>query len=268
MSPRYSNISFLSDYGLSDEFVGVVHAVIAELAPHARVLDINHNIPAFDVRAGSLSLARAVQYLPSGVVLAVVDPGVGTSRRAVAVEVGGGEGVFVGPDNGLLSAAVALAGGADRAVELTNTEHHLQSHGATFAGRDVFAPIAALLANGVPLTDFGPLIDPGLLMPGLVPLPQESEGALQCEITWVDVYGNCQLNVGIEDVAVWGSPIKVTIGEIVRSCAVVRNFESIGTGGLALVIDSYGMLALATDRGSASVEINIGVGDSVHLARA
>ena len=268
MSTRYSNISFLSDYGLQDEFVGVVHAVIAEIAPHARVLDINHNIPAFDVRAGSLSLARAVQYLPSGVVLAVVDPGVGTSRRAVAIEVGGGEGVFVGPDNGLLSGAVALAGGADRAVELSNTEFHLLSHGATFAGRDVFAPVAAQLANGTPLTDFGPLIDPGLLMPGLIPLPQESDGSVQCEITWVDHYGNCQLNLGVEDVRSWGTPIKVTIDETVRMCAVVDNFESIGTGGLALVVDSYGMLALATERGSAATEIGIGVGVSVTLARA
>lgn len=268
MNNGHSTISFLSDYGLQDEFVGVVHAVIAEIAPHVRVLDINHNVPPYDVRAGAMSLTRAVQYLPAGIVLAVVDPGVGTSRRAVAIEVGGGRGYFIGPDNGLLSGAVAMAGGAERAVELTNTEHHLLAHGATFAGRDIFAPVAAHLANGVPLTEFGPLVDPVLLTPGLIPLPQELENGSQCEVTWVDHYGNCQLNIGLDDVRTWGSPIKVTIGETVRMCPVVDNFESIGTGGLALVVDSYGMLALATQRGSAAFEIGIGVGDSVSLERA
>lgn len=268
MNFRYSNISFLSDYGLQDEFVGVVHAVIADIAPHAKVIDVNHNIPPFDVRAGSLSLVRAVQYLPQGVVLAIVDPGVGTSRRAVAVEVGGGAGVFVGPDNGLLSGAVAFAGGAGRAVELTNPDFQLLAHGATFAGRDVFAPAAAHIANGVDMAELGPLIDPAVLTPGLIPLSREEGDTLQCEITWVDIYGNCQLNVGGEEVRSWGSPIKVTIGENIRMCPLVSNFESIGPGGLALVIDSYGMLALATHRGSAAIEIGIGVGDAVALSRA
>src|SRR5437660_12779436 len=117
---RFDTISFLSDYGLADEFVGVCKAVIRRVAPHATVIDICHEIPPHDVRAGSLTLARAAQYLPSGVVLAVVDPGVGTARRAVAVEAGDGEAVFIGPDNGLLASAVAMAGGAARAVELTD----------------------------------------------------------------------------------------------------------------------------------------------------
>src|SRR5712692_4781304 len=140
MGRTYDTISFLSDYGLADEFVGVVHSVIRSIAPHAAVIDISHEIPPHDVRAGSLTLVRAVQYLAPGVVLAVVDPGVGTDRRAVAVEAGDGDRVFVGPDNGLLAPAVAMCGGADRAVELTNPDYQLAAPGPTFAGRDVFAP--------------------------------------------------------------------------------------------------------------------------------
>ena len=111
----YDTISFLSDYGTVDEFVGVVHSVIHQLAPGTTVIDVSHHVPAHDVRAGGLTLARAAQYLAPGVVLAVVDPGVGTARRAVAIEVGDGGAVFIGPDNGLLAPAVAMVGGATRA---------------------------------------------------------------------------------------------------------------------------------------------------------
>ena len=170
---RFDTVSFLSDYGTSDEFAGVVRAVIRDLAPHATVIDLTHDVPPFDVRAGSLALARCIGYVPSGVVLAVVDPGVASDRKAVAIEVADGAGVLIGPDNGLLAPAVAMAGGAERAVELTNPEYHLEAAGATFAGRDVFAPAAAHLCNGVDLTELGPEIDPGLLLPATVPLPRE-----------------------------------------------------------------------------------------------
>ncbi|HEX9258766.1 MAG TPA: SAM-dependent chlorinase/fluorinase, partial [Acidimicrobiales bacterium] len=167
MGRRYDTISFLSDYGLVDEFVGVVKGVLRDRAPHATVIDITHEVPAHDVRAGSLTLARAVQYLPSGVVLAIVDPGVGTDRRGIAIEVAGGEGVLIGPDNGLLAPAAQMAGGAERAVVVTNAELHIPAPGATFAGRDVFAPVAAHLCNGGELTDLGDLVDPDGLMPGV-----------------------------------------------------------------------------------------------------
>lgn len=125
MGRRHDTVSFLSDYGLVDEFVGVVHSVVRLLAPHVTVVDVTHGVPRHDVRAGSLALVRSAQYLAPGVVMAVVDPGVGTDRRAVAVEVGDGATAFLGPDNGLLAPAVAMAGGATRAVELTNAEYHL-----------------------------------------------------------------------------------------------------------------------------------------------
>jgi len=196
MGRRYDTVSFLSDFGTADEFVGVVHSVIRDLAPHARVIDLTHGVAPFDVRAGSLALARSISYVASGVVLAVVDPGVGTHRRAIAVEVADGDGVLVGPDNGLLAPAVALAGGAGRAVELDKVEYHLPSPGATFAGRDVFAPVAAQLCNGVDLSELGTAIDADLLLPGVVALPQADDHTVLAQVLWVDRFGNAQLNVG------------------------------------------------------------------------
>src|SRR3954469_18610438 len=186
MGRQHDTVSFLSDYGLVDEFVGVVKSVIRSIAPPVRVIDITHQVPAHDVRAGSLTLVRAVQYLAPGVVLAVVDPGVGTERRAVAVEVGEAEAVFVGPDNGLLAPAVSMVGGATRAVSLTNAEYHLPAPGPTFAGRDVFAPVAGHLCNGVDLSELGDEVDPVTLLPGVLPVPKLEDGVLHAEVLWVD----------------------------------------------------------------------------------
>jgi len=267
---RYDTISFLSDYGLRDEFVGIVKGVIADIAPHARVIDLTHEIPPFDVRAGSLALARCISYVPSGIVLAVVDPGVGTARRGVAVSVGEGRGVLIGPDNGLLSMGTALAGGADAAVVLNNPQYHLEAPGATFAGRDIFAPVAAHLCNGVQLAELGDAIDPNLLLPGVVPLSRTEGDETIAEVTWIDRYGNCQLNVGPDDVTALGNRLSVVLtsptGErSTRAANVVRNFSEIG-GGIGLVVDSFGMLAVCVDRGSAADELSIAVGDAVRLA--
>lgn len=267
---RYDTVSFLSDYGLRDEFVGIVKGVIADIAPHVRVIDLNHEIPPFDVRAGSLALARCISYVPSGIVLAVVDPGVGTARRGVAVSVGGGRGILIGPDNGLLSMGTALAGGADEAVVLNNPGYQLAAPGATFAGRDIFAPAAAHLCNGVALRDLGDEIDPNLLLPGIVPLSRTEGNEVVAEVTWVDRYGNCQLNVGPDEVTALGERLSIALtsptGErSTRAASVVRNFAAIG-GGVGLVVDSFGMLAICVDRGSAAEELSIAVGDAVRLA--
>lgn len=270
---RYDTVSFLTDYGTTDEFVGVVKSVIRDLAPHVTVVDLTHEVPPFDVRAGSLTLARCIGYLPSGIVLAVVDPGVGTDRRAVAVEVAGGAGVLVGPDNGLLAPAVAMAGGADRAVELSETTYHLEAPGATFAGRDVFAPVAAHLCNGVDLADLGVEIDPALMVPGTVPLPREEGASLVAEVLWIDRFGNCQLNVGPEDIVGWDDHVQLTLGhpgdpggETVRAAIRADSFADIVGGGLGLVLDSYGMLAVCLDRRSAAEELRLGPGDQVVLS--
>ncbi len=267
---RYDTISFLSDYGIRDEFVGIVKCVITDIAPHAKVIDLTHEIPPFDVRAGSLALARCISYVPSGIVLAVVDPGVGTARRGVAVSVGGGRGVLIGPDNGLLSMGTALAGGADAAVVLNNPEYQLGAPGATFAGRDIFAPAAAHLCNGVPFAELGDAVDPNLLMPGVIPLSRTEADGIVAEITWVDRYGNCQLNVGPDDVSSLGMQLSVLLttstGErSTRAASIVSTFADIN-GGIGLVIDSFGMLAICIDRGSAAEELSIGVGDAVTLS--
>lgn len=274
MGRRYDTVSFLSDYGNADEFVGVVHSVIRDLAPHALVIDLTHGVAPFDVRAGSLALARCISYVASGVVLAVVDPGVATARRAIAVEVAGGDGVFVGPDNGLLAPAVALAGGAERAVELTDTTWHLPSPGATFAGRDVFAPVAAQLCNGVDLADLGELIDAELLLPGVVSLPQADDHTVIAQVLWVDRFGNAQLNVGPDDLpAAFGHRIEVRgssptdpTGGVVRSASRATSFAELVGGAVGLVLDSSGLLALAMDQRSAADELGLDVGDQVTLS--
>jgi S-adenosylmethionine hydrolase len=263
---RFATVSFLSDYGTADEFVGVVKAVVRELAPHVGVIDLTHHVPAHDVRAGALALVRCVQYLPAGVVLAVVDPGVGTARRAIAVEVEGGNGVFVGPDNGLLAPAVAMAGGATRAVVLDNPEFHLPAPGTTFAGRDIFAPVAAHLCNGVSLTEVGTPIEPGTLLPGIVPLPRDQDGEIVAEVLWVDHFGNAQLNVGPDDVAALGEMVRLRFHDTTRSAVVASTFGDLGSGRIGLVVDSYGLLAIALDRRSAADELGLGTGDAVHLS--
>jgi S-adenosyl-L-methionine hydrolase (adenosine-forming) len=269
-TPRhYDTVSFLTDYGNRDEFVGVVKSVIRDIAPHVGVVDLTHEIAPFDIRGGSLALARCIGYVPSGVVLAVVDPGVGTNRRAVAIEVAGGAGVVVGPDNGLLAPAVAMAGGAERAVELTNPEYQLEAAGATFAGRDIFAPAAAHLCNGVALMDLGDEVDPGVLTPGTVPLPRTDGDAVIAEVLWVDRFGNCQLNLGPDDLEGWDDRVSLCLGDPTASTGVTArtavrasNFADIG-GGVGLVLDSYGMLAICLDRRSAADELGIGPGDQI-----
>jgi S-adenosylmethionine hydrolase len=264
--PRFDTITFLSDYGLRDEFVGVVKGVLRTLAPHAQVLDLTHEIEPHDVRAGGLALARSVQYLPPGVVLAVVDPGVGSGRRAVAVEVGEDQRAYlVGPDNGLLAPAVAMVGGARRAVGLTNAELHLPAPGPTFAGRDVFAPAAAHLANGGELDELGEPVDPLSLLPGLLPLTREEDGALVGEVLWVDRYGNVQLNVDPDEIADMGERVTVVWKDQTRVARRAGHYAALTAGEIGLVVDSYGLVSIAVDRGSAAALLRLQPGDAVTL---
>jgi S-adenosylmethionine hydrolase len=265
MSPTFDTVTFLSDYGLVDEFVGIVHSVIRSLAPAAHVIDLTHQIPPYDVRAGGLALARSAPYLSPGVVLAVVDPGVGTARRGVAVEVGDGASVLVGPDNGLLAPAVAMCGGPTTIVELTNPEYQLETPGATFAGRDVFAPAAAHLCTGVPLTELGPVVDPSSLMPGLLPVARHEDGALIAEVLWVDQFGNAQLNVDLADVEPLGDRVHVQIGDRSRTARRLTAYGDIAVGEVGLVIDSYGLVSVAVDRRSAATELGLHPGTEVRL---
>jgi hypothetical protein len=261
-------VSFLSDYGQRDEFVGVCKGVMLGIAPHLTILDVTHDVPPFDVRAGALTLSRAVQYLPAGIVLAIVDPGVGTARRCVAVEVE--HGYLVGPDNGLLAPAVAMLGGPQRVVALTSEEHRLDAPSETFAGRDVMAPAAAYLAAGTPLTDLGELVDAASLVPGMLPLPSESDdGALVGEVLWVDRFGNCQLNLDADllralDLAP-GAGFEVRIGDEAGRVRWVETFADAKPSELVVLVDSYGLLTLALDRQSAAERHRLGVGTAVTL---
>lgn len=278
MSRRYDTISFLTDYGTDDEFVGVVKSVIRDIAPHAAVIDLTHGIAPFDVRAGSLALARCISYVPSGVVLAVVDPAVATSRKAIAIEVADGEGVLVGPDNGLLAPAVSMAGGAGRAIELSNPQFHLHGGvdtgaGATFAGRDIFGPVAAHLCNGVDLAELGEAVDADLLFPGMVPLPQADDTTVIAQVLWVDRFGNTQLNVGPDDIPPsFGSRLDVRFsvptdpsGGSTRSALMASSYAELTGGAIGLVLDSSGLLSVAMDQRSAAEELGLDVGDQVTL---
>jgi S-adenosylmethionine hydrolase len=265
MPLRYDTITFLSDYGHADEFVGVVHSVIRSITPEAAVVDLTHDIAPHDVRAAGLLLARSAQYLCPGVVLAVVDPGVGGDRRAVAVEVGDGVSVLVGPDNGLLAPAVAMVGGATRAVELTNTDFHLPAAGATFAGRDIFAPVAAQLCQGVDLAELGERVEPGLLQPGVLPLSREEDGVVMAQVLWVDRFGNAQLNVDPDELAAFGDRVRLRFGDTTRSARLGTAYAELGPGDVGLLVDSYGLLALAVNGHSAAATLGLAEGDELTL---
>lgn len=263
----YNTVSFLSDYGNVDEFVGVVHSVIRQLAPEVRVIDVTHEVAPHDVKAGGLTLARASQYLAPGVVLAVVDPGVGTSRRGVIIEAADGEALFVGPDNGLLAGAVAMVGGATRAFEITNETYQLGAPGPTFAGRDVFAPAAAHLCAGVPIEEFGPEISPDSLMSALIPITRidEDDGALVAEVLWTDRFGNLQLNVGPDEIAEHGSRIELRFHGQVRTGVRHDAYAQVEPGQVGLLVDSYGLMSIAINAASASEDLYLATGDEVRI---
>jgi S-adenosylmethionine hydrolase len=262
-------ISFLSDFGLADEFVGVVHGVLAKLAPDSRVIDIGHGTPPGDIKAAALSLTRAIQYLPEGVALVVVDPGVGSERKALAVETDWG--FFVGPDNGVLSPAVAMMGGASLMVSIDNPEARIPSPGETFHGRDVFAPAAALLASGeAAIQDLGPEVGPDQVQPLLLPLPEIDGNMVTGEGWWVDRFGNVETNIGPDDLAeiglVPGSTLTVRIGASLLSIPWVSAYSDVEPGEPLVHVDSAGLIAIAVRDGAADEELNLSAGVAVTLA--
>lgn len=262
-------ISFQSDFGLGDEFVGVVHGVLAKLAPESRVIDIGHGFPRGNVKAGALALTRAIQYLPDGVCLAVIDPGVGTSRRAIAAETPWG--FFVGPDNGLLSPAVAMVGGASRIVSIENPEAMIPSAGETFHGRDVFAPAAGLLASGdAALEDLGPAVPGEEVVPMLLPLTDIQGSVVSGEAWWVDNFGNVQTNIGPDELAGVGAgpgdTITAKVGSTIHNLPWVTSYGAVDEGEALIHVDSAGLLAIAIRGGNAAVDLNLAEGVPVSLA--
>ncbi len=286
-----ANVFFLSDYGTQDEFVGVVHAVIANAAPGTTVIDLTHQIPAFDVRAGAHALVRAVPHLPAGIVLAVVDPGVGTMRRGVCLQVtpaGDSPTLFVGPDNGLLVEAAELVGEGTiaEAVALTRPPWS-EGRGDTFDGRDVFAPAVAQLSRGAAPAALGDPIAPDSLVRlfgGVVEhgRTDAERACLRCEVTWVDRFGNVQLAATAADAHAVGLPrqgmVAVTApgpggaalpGGLVPDGATLRRVETfadLARGELGLLLDANGHLAVVAGEASAAHWLNVAAGELIVLS--
>lgn len=267
-----STVTFLSDFGLADEFVGEVHLVIAAVAPQARVIDLTHQVPAHDVAAAARILVRASPWL-SEVVLALVDPGAGSKRRAVAVEVVDPKGtpavVLVGPDNGLLPPAVHAIGAFGRAVEIDRGSRRGPEPpgGDTFDGRDVLAVAAADLCNGVDLGALGPDIDPAALMAASAVQPiVGSDGALAGRVQWIDRFGNVELDIAGSLVAGWGQRVEVAAaGGPEVAVTVVAAYQDIPAGAVGVLVDSEGWVSLAANRSSAAAALGVAEGDPVVL---
>lgn len=259
MRSWYGWVSLTTDYGLADGFVAACHGVIARLAPAVRVIDVTHLIPPGDVARGATVLAQTVPQLPPAVHLAVVDPGVGTARRAVAVATP--QGVLVGPDNGLLPPAADALGGATAAVALTNPEWFQHPVSATFHGRDVFAPVAARLVAGGALAEAGPELPPSELVRLPAPAVTAGGGWLQADVIGVDRFGNVQLAASGELLARLGAELTVAGVPAVRGAT----FADAPAGGLVVLVDSAGLVAVAANRARAAVLLGVQPGDPVRV---
>ena len=257
-------ITFLSDYGLADDFVGVCHAVIAGICPPARVIDLTHGVPRGDVRAGALILGGALPYLPLGVHLAVVDPGVGSDRRGVAVRAADGR-LLVGPDNGLLSLAADRAGGVVEAVDIGRSRFASPLVSATFHGRDIFAPVAARLAGGAALADAGEPCDPAGLVTLELPSPQVADGVLVAHVLYVDRFGNVQLDVA-EPAFELGRTVEVaTASGRSERARYASTFADADAGEVILYEDSYRRLSVAVNQGDAATRLGLAVDDELRI---
>ena len=259
----YRWVSFTTDYGTSDGFVAMCKGVLARIAPEVRVIDVSHQVPPQRVRRGAAVLAQAVPWLPEAVHLAVVDPGVGTDRRGIAVLTG--RGVLVGPDNGLLLPAADALGGATAAYALTEPAFQLPEVSRTFHGRDVFAPVAAYLCRGVGAARLGPPVPLADLRRLPPPQVAVSPGRLRAEVLAVDSFGNVQLAATADELAAAGLPRRVTIGTPAggRPAVTGRTFADAEPGGLLVLADSAGHAAVAVNGGNAAAELGVTDGDAV-----
>jgi S-adenosylmethionine hydrolase len=261
-------VTLLTDYGVDSEFPGICHGVIRRICPGAAIVDITHGIARHDVRQGALVLRNALPYMPSGVHVAVVDPQVGTERRAVAIRCGDGN-VLIGPDNGLLSLAAAAAGGALEAVDVSRSRHRLEPVSATFHGRDRFAPVAAAIASGESLAEAGdPLAIEELTVLEL-PRPERDGDAVVAHALLIDVYGNVTLDVLHADLPstglALGRALEVEVGGKTTTAMFATTFADVPPAELLLYEDASRTLALAVNRGDAAALLGLRVDDEVRL---
>jgi S-adenosylmethionine hydrolase len=258
----YGWISLTTDYGTFDGFVAACHGVIARIAPDLRVIDVTHHVPPADVARGASVLAQTLPHLPPAVHVGVVDPGVGTTRRGIAVAAG--DSVLVGPDNGLLVWAAEALGGVDDVVELTNKDWFLGDVSRTFHGRDVFCPAAARIAAGAALGEAGPSIDKTTLVRLPDPVVTTGDGWLEAEVLTVDRFGNVQLAAGGAELAGLGPDLLVNGNVRARRGAT---FQDVDAGDLLVYEDSAGQVAVAVNGGRAVVVLSVRPGDTVRVSQ-
>lgn len=261
-------ICFLSDFGFGDDYVGLCKGVISCLAPSINVVDLAHELPGFGLEYGAEVLEHATRYMPADAVyLAVIDPGVGTGRRALALRVASGA-HLVGPDNGLLIPAAETLGGIAEAISLTDDRYHVHPVSSTFHGRDVFSPVAARIAAGTPVSALGESVDPGSLV--RLDLPEAeiiTEEGVRTEILAVDRYGNVRLSAtqdapGFE----FGCLLKVETPEGTLKCRYAETFGGSAIGDLLVVPDSHRRLSLSVNQGNAAKALGLKVGHGVRIS--
>lgn len=256
-------VTLLTDFGGRDGYRGILHGVILGHEPRARIVDLSHDVAAQDVRGGALVLESAVAHFPRGTIhLAVVDPGVGGERRAVAVETE--DFILVGPDNGLLALAAARSSRVKSIVDLEAPPPR-EAVSRTFHGRDLFAPVAARLASGVAIAECG---RPGApLAPLDLPEPRHVEGSIVAQVIHVDHFGNLVLNVRAADLAGFrGEELSVTLGGV-QIDRVSTHYAAVREGRPVVVWNSWGRLEIAVRNGSAARHLRAGVGDRAELRR-
>jgi S-adenosylmethionine hydrolase len=262
-------ITLLTDYGLADEYVGVCHGVILRICPAARLIDISHAVPHHDVQRGAVLLMRSLLFMPVGVHLAVVDPGVGSERRAVALQTADGR-ILVGPDNGLLWPVARLCGGIELAYDVSESPARLEHVSMTFHGRDIFAPVAAQIACGEPLDSLGVGIDPAQLTTLDMPEPRLEDGELVVRVVGVDEFGNIEAAADARELIRIGAAVGDSVaiecnGGPSTRVRVARTFADVRAGEALLHEDSAGWIALAVNRGSAARRFGIELGDILRI---
>jgi len=262
-------ITFLTDFGLEDDFVGTCHGVIKRIAPDTQLIDITHGIRPGRILQGALALANALPYMPAGVHLAIVDPGVGSSRRPLALRDAEGR-LYVGPDNGLLLPAAERFGGVVEAYELANPAYALDSVSRTFHGRDLFSPAAAHLALGVSLGELGPPIDADALVRLELPAPEIGGSRIRATVLAVDRFGNVALNLTRDHLdeasIVPGMRVELAARGNRYYAVAARTFADATAGELILYEDSYRNVAVAVTRGSAASLLGVEEGSELVIA--
>lgn len=263
---RMRPVCFLSDFGLADDFVGTCKGVIARISPGITVIDLTHSVPGFGIEAGAELLQHATRYMPQDAVyLAVVDPGVGTERREIALQTAS-DALMVGPDNGLLIPAAEALGGIFRAVDLTESKFHLDTVSNTFHGRDVFSPVAAHLASGVEITDLGEIVQPESLKSLDISEDRVAGDSVHARVIDVDRFGNARLSVKEEDFSMdYGGGLSLDVGDGDMQIRYVPTFGSATGGELILVPDSHWRLSLSINKGNAAQALALKVGGRISL---